>query len=38
MLLNDVNYKNTIEPITFPNELLLVLLEKPTIYNYTDLA
>ena len=29
MLLNDVNYRNTIEPSTFSIELLLVFLEKP---------
>ena len=38
MLLNDVNYRNTIEPSTFSIELLLVLLERPTISNYTNLA
>ena len=38
MLQNDVKYRNTIDPSTFPIELLLVFLEKPTICNYTNLA
>ena len=38
MLLNDVNYRNIIEPSTFSNELLLVFLKYHFICNYTNLA